>query len=181
MKKIPLSKTGKNKGKYFAMVDNDVFDIVNEYDWCYKQGYAINSKMGMLLHRYIWTLKVGDIPAELEVEHKNQDKLDCRLENLRLATSSENHCNITIQKNNKSGHKGISREVYKGHPRKDGTYKIYTRWKAIITKDYRKKTKKVYSKRFPYTDEGLKEAIEWYKQKSLELHKEFSIYNKPKK
>jgi hypothetical protein len=180
MKEIPLSKRSKvNRGKYKAIVDNEVFEEVNKYSWTYQKGYARNNKMNILLHRYIWSLKFGEIPSGLEVEHKNQDKLDCRLENLRLANRSENNCNKTKQKNNKSGFKGICK-VIKKKEREDGSIYIKEYWHAEITKDYRKKTEKRYTKDFDYNAEGFEQAKKWYKEKSLELHKKFSIYNKDK-
>jgi hypothetical protein len=161
------------------MVDDDLFEEVNRYDWHYaSHGYARNSKMNIQLHRFIWTLKYGDIPEGLEVEHWDENKLNCQISNLRLATRSENVCNVSKLKNNKSGFKGISKEVYKKECQ-DGIH-IHEYWRAKITKDKGKKTEKKYSKRFPYTDAGFEQAKEWIKQKSLELHGEFSIYNKDK-
>jgi len=173
MKELELSKHGKNRGKYFALLDNDIFDIVNEYDWHYSHGYAQNGKLNILLHRYIWTLKVGNIPSGLEVEHINQDKLDCRLENLRLANRSENVCNVTLRKDNTSGYKGISKYVQRDK-RHRGWKREY--WRVRINKDG-----KQYTKQFPFTDEGLELAKEWYKNMSLKIHGEFSIFNKDKK
>ena len=173
MKLIPLSKKGKNKGKYEVMVDDDIFEEVNQYNWHYNNGYARNSKMNISLHRYIWKLKNGDIPKGLDVEHKDQNKLNCCLSNLRLANNSENQCNITKKKNNKSGIKGISKHAYK-ILLKDGTEKEYAYWQARVTKD-----KKTYSKPFDYTDKGFEQAKEWIKNMSLDVQGEFSIYNKP--
>ena len=172
MKEIELSKKGKkNKGKYIALVDDDLFDEVNQYDWCYQSaGYARNSKMNIFLHRFIWNLKFGDIPTGLEVEHIDRNKLNCCLSNLRLATRSENMCNIGKYKNNCSGFKGISKAVYK-KKNKNGTIRTYERWRARINKDG-----KQYAKEFPYNDEGFEQAKAWYKQKSLELHKEFPTF-----
>jgi hypothetical protein len=182
MKEIELSKQGwKNKGKYVAFVDDDIFDEVNQYGWTYhNKGYAYNKKMKILLHRFIWQLKVGEIPEGLEIEHWDENKLNCQISNLRLATRSENNCNRTKLKNNTSGVKGIYKEVLKKE-KEDGTYKEYTHWRAQISKDVGKKTEKAYSKRFDYTDEGFVQAKNWIKQKSLELQGKFSIYNKPKK
>lgn len=79
-----------------------------------------------------------------------------------------------------SGCKGISKQVDK-HIKEDGSISIYEYWLAKITKDERKKTKKVHSKRFPYTEDGFESAKKWIEQKSLEIQGEFSIYNKDKK
>lgn len=50
-KKILLNtvyKTSKNYKKYFAMVDSDVFDEINQYKWnCWSRG-KINTQEGTL-------------------------------------------------------------------------------------------------------------------------------------
>lgn len=174
MKEIELSKTGwKNKGK-LAIVDEDIFDEVNRYSWSYSHGYAHNGKMNIRLHRFIWNLKVGEIPEELEIEHIDRNPLNCQISNLRLATHAENMRNKTKQKNNTSNFKGISKYVYR-RENKNGTIYIKEKWRASITKD-----KRTYAKDFPFTEQGLQLAKEWYKQKSLELQGKFSIYNQDK-
>jgi len=42
------------------------------------------------------------------VDHWNGDSLDCRVTNLRECTESQNHMNHGLQKNNTSGHSGVS-------------------------------------------------------------------------
>ena len=40
-------------------------------------------------HRLIWLMHYGDIPSHLTVDHLNRDTSDNRIENLRLATASQ--------------------------------------------------------------------------------------------
>lgn len=55
------------------------------------------------LHRFIHPPALGMV-----VDHKNQDKLDNRRDNLRDATKSLNALNSKISTTNKSGRKGVS-------------------------------------------------------------------------
>jgi len=48
------------------------------------------------------------LPTEHEIDHVNENKSDCRAENLRPATKSQNMCNRGAQKNNTSGYKGVT-------------------------------------------------------------------------
>lgn len=43
-----------------------------------------------LVHRLVWGAFNGPIPDNMEINHINEDKTDCRLENLNLMTRTEN-------------------------------------------------------------------------------------------
>lgn len=81
-KLIPLGN-----GKY-TMVDNETFDKYGHLNWGISKGYPKHHSLGDL-HRLL--LKVE---PPLEVDHKNRDKLDNRLSNLRPATSAQQKLNI---------------------------------------------------------------------------------------
>lgn len=121
MVQVPLTQ---NK---FAIVDDEDAERVLQRKWHYhrkkcggeyaKHSYRKNGKIiDVLMHRFIL-----DAPPGVEIDHKNNNGLDNRRENLRLATSAENKRNRGIQRHNKSGYKGVQLE--------------YGRWSAIIWVD----------------------------------------------
>lgn len=67
-----------------------------------------------------WVLMTGRWPKQ--VDHRNNNSLDDRWQNLRLATQTQNQKNSSIRRDNTSGYKGV-------HPYKRGKRK---RWVAQI-------------------------------------------------
>lgn len=67
----------------------------------------------MLAHRVIWCLVHG-VAAPNEIDHINGVRSDNRLENLRLATKSQNRQNTMLSKNNSSGIQGVAFDAAKG-------------------------------------------------------------------
>lgn len=59
------------------------------------------------VHRVIWEMHHGSIPDGYEIDHINGVKDNNQIENLRLATKSQNQWNSCKQKNNTSGFKGV--------------------------------------------------------------------------
>lgn len=60
-----------------------------------------------LAHRLAWLYVFGSWP-ELHLDHANGNRLDNRIENLRLATMSQNLANARRPRTNTSGFKGVS-------------------------------------------------------------------------
>jgi hypothetical protein len=73
--------------------------------------------------RLTWKLVKGEEPPQY-LDHKNRDKLDDRIENLRPLTASENSLNTGLSIRNTSGVIGV-------HPQYVGEYGPY--WQAFIT------------------------------------------------
>lgn len=108
---IPLTQ-----GK-IALVNIQDVAYLSQWNWTiHKKGYAIRTdrstgkKITIRMHRVILERTLGrelaPFPTE-EVDHINDDRLNNTRENLRLATHSQNQHNRTMQRNNKSGYKGV--------------------------------------------------------------------------
>lgn len=136
--------------------------------WTYQKGYAYQGKpLKILMHRFIWELKYGKIPKGYVIDHIDRNPINNQINNLRLATVQQNSCNIGIPKHNTSNFLGISKETQKNECQ-DGIH-IIEHWRTRIM--YKGKE---YVKRFPFTKEGLQQAIQWRKEKQEELFKEFN-------
>lgn len=134
--------------------DADMWDAVTERNWHKTaKGYIVSGKDGnrLVLHRF-----VVDAPSDVQVDHINRDKTDCRRINLRLASNAENCANSGTYKNNEStGHKNVYIQ--------DGRYKV------VIRKDG-------LARHFGYYA-TLDEAIAVANKRRKELFGEFAYYD----
>lgn len=102
MKKIPLSQG------HFAIVDDRFCKrLMAMGAWTYAKGYAHKKVNGhtVLMHRLIWEMAGRTLPRQLD--HKDTNKLNNRLKNLRPATRSQNIHNRGPLSTNTSGYKGV--------------------------------------------------------------------------
>ncbi len=59
----------------------------------------------VMLHRFI-----TEAPRDVQIDHRDQNGLNCQRNNLRLATASQNAANRNIQ-NPKSGYRGVFKKL----------------------------------------------------------------------
>jgi hypothetical protein len=105
-----------------------------------------------------WFYFYGEMPEDGEViDYKNLDKDDNRIENLRIATYSENSRNIARRCNNSTGFKGVS--VFNSE-------RNLKKFRSTITVD----GKRIHLGQFATPEE----AFEAYRKKTEELHGEFA-------
>ena len=84
-------------------------------------GYIRASIKGTLyyIHRLAWLITYGEWPAG-DIDHINQNRLDNRIDNLRVVDQKENQRNRRLSKNNTSGVCGV------------GWLKVEGKWGAQI-------------------------------------------------
>lgn len=71
------------KGDY-ALVDEEDYDRVMEYNWSLSHGYARNNTVGDM-HRFIM-----DTPEGMQIDHRDLDRLNNRKSNLRICSQPQN-------------------------------------------------------------------------------------------
>jgi len=125
---------------------------VSKHNW-YKNGsgYISSTIKGktVFLHRFLLNPE-----GFFEVDHKDGNKIDCKKNNLRICTNSQNQANKDIQKNNSSGYKGVT------------WHKQIKKWVARISCN----RKRINLGSF----QSIDKAIEAYNKASIELYGEYA-------
>lgn len=96
-------------------------------------GIRTNGKfVTYLAHRVIWKWMNGEEPSEC-IDHVDGDKLNNRWVNLREATRGQNRHNMGLQKNNRSGVKGVcwERNMWKAYISVEGRQIRLGRFKSM--------------------------------------------------
>ncbi len=117
MKLIPLSIHSKiNAGKFFAMVDDDMYDYLIHWDWSARldskngnyyatRKFQIGKKRHVLqMHRFI----LGVTDGNIKVDHIDHNGLNNQISNIRECTHKQNMANVLSQKGSTSIYKGVS-------------------------------------------------------------------------
>lgn len=119
--KIPLGVDGTQG---FALVDIEDAEMVSQHNWYItSKGYAhTNTNKVSSMHQLV----NGKPPKGFVTDHKNQNRLDNRKENLRITTYSVNKLNSKVHSNNKYGYAGIayrqSRKQWRAYLTVGGVY-----------------------------------------------------------
>lgn len=139
-----------------AIVDDEDYERVNQFKWLYIQvgyvarwTYCDNRRVMIYMHRFIMSAPCGK-----DVDHKFGNKLDNRKSQLRIATRQQNLRNRGRNKNNQSGHKGVSWDKRNG------------KWRAVITVN----RKQIHIGRF----DDINKAIEKHREASIAHFGEFA-------
>lgn len=78
------------------------------------KGYKVGLVNGKTYqaHRVVWAMQTGLDPGAAQIDHKNRNPADNRMENLRLSTGSQNQANKVGKPGSSSRYKGVN--VLKG-------------------------------------------------------------------
>lgn len=150
-----------------ALIDECDWERVSKYRWyayqrdntwyAYRGFWTNGKRRRVTLHRFILNLTDSKVPF---IDHKNRNGLDCRRENLRPATHSQNLTNSRKPLRNTSGYKGVIRNK-----------QIRAPWEARIRKDRKHYYLGAY--------ETALEAALAYDRAAKRLHGEFAALNFP--
>lgn len=151
------------EGEEIAQTKIDLYmvDEISKYKWRFdrngdKHKRIDNDKIGFL-HRYIWTLVNGDIPNGMMIDHKDRDPLNNTIDNLRLATPSQNSQNRSIRSDNKTGVLNVfingDKYIVKVNGIKYGRYDTLEEAKEVA----RRVSIELYGEFSPYYDDNDKD------------------------
>ncbi len=91
-----------------VQVDDQDYEYLNQFRWCYMKGYAgrsytcTNKRTTSLMHRMIMGVSRGQ-----EIDHVDLNKLNNQKSNLRICTRSTNMANIAKRIKTTSRYKGV--------------------------------------------------------------------------
>lgn len=148
-----------------ALVDDERYEELSWYKWHFSDGYAKRTmyRDGKKCQwRMQWSV-VGKPTSGLVADHVNRNRLDNRIENLRICTRLENSKNRGVDNRNSSGYKGVYKQVnmIRG--------KRYEYWRVQISSDGKVTTKGSFK--------TAREAAKAYNKLARRLHGEFASIN----
>lgn len=105
--RIPLTRG------LFAAVDPELYEALSGYSWSAIKPkssltwYAVRSEPGSKRMVYMHRVVARAVPGTV-VDHRDRDGLNNVASNLRVCTRSQNQHNRGVNRNNTSGHKGVT-------------------------------------------------------------------------
>ena len=113
---VEIALGGKNGYGKRTTIDKQFEEEVKKHSWCVSaQGYAVtrigprsNSKIHKLQHFILFECLKKEKDEKFVVDHKDRNRLNNTLANLRFATKTENRMNSVGPKNNKHGFTGVA-------------------------------------------------------------------------
>ena len=161
---MPYNLILSNTNKVAQISDEDIDKVIQlsiSLDSPWKEnprGYPVIEKrsFGVTNYHFLHKFILGN-PKHTLIDHIDRDRLNCKRDNLRFATESENQANTGIRKDSSSGYKGINQCKSSG------------KWRVRIQIDYKSITIGQFI--------CLKEAVEAYNRKAFETHGEFAFLN----
>jgi HNH endonuclease/AP2 domain len=117
-------------------------------------GYRVIGVDGQVYyaHQLTWLLFHGEWPCK-DIDHKDRNRDNNRISNLRLATEAENQWNTITPKDNTSGHKGV--------------FRLHNKWTAQIQKNNKRKHLGMF--------ERFEDACAAYDAAAKTYHGEFAV------
>lgn len=138
-----------------ALVDDEDYERLNKYKWCYHNGYAVAGNPQGGNYWYMQEMVLQRIDGFL-IDHINRIRNDNQKSNLRLVTATQNAINQGMKRSNTSGYKGVNLTVT-------------GQWKAQI----RIKGKLTYLGQYKFAED----AALAYNNAAQKHHKEFAYIN----
>lgn len=113
-----LNVTGRRNGKNKQVVDQVIVDDellaeLKKFTWTgTPDGYAFRKIPGggyQFLHYFVWEHHRGvdDVPEDMFLDHKNQNKRDNRIDNLEVVNARVKQANAPKRSDNTSGYKDV--------------------------------------------------------------------------
>ena len=124
---IKLMGAHAHKINAIMLISTNNLSLILEFTWYLgKSGYpvayqSIDSKIKLGRGMKVYQMIMPKIADGYVIDHINRNKLDNRIENLRICTNKENSYNTSKPKNSKNKYKGVQ--------------KCGDKWKAVITKN----------------------------------------------
>jgi hypothetical protein len=154
-------------GEKIVLFDDEDYNLINNYKWYinFVRGkfyvISVKRKNNVVSQYKIHRVILGVTNSNIKIDHINNDGLDNRKINLRIATVAENSRNVGANKTSTTGYKGVY--LYKNNNKNRGKYTATLRYNS----------KKIFGGYFATAElAALK-----YNELSLKYHGNFAYLN----